>query len=107
MLIIKLTDSKESIEDVERICRHLTEHKTIINLLSQEQAKDITYILKPTFARNHNIDEKMAHWQKLLQEFTMTDHKGKELRFYRDKQTQALYFGTKDGFDTIESLPEH
>lgn len=40
----------------------------------------------------------------MFNDFTLTDNKGDELRFYREKQTDALYFGTKKGFETITSI---
>ena len=107
MLIIKLTETKETLDDIERICRHLSEHKDLVKLMTPEESRDISYILRPTFNANHNEDQKRAHWQKLLNEFTVTDKKGNELRFFRDQTTEALYFGNQQGFDTLESMSTH
>lgn len=104
MLIIKLTDSKETLDDIETICRHITEHKDLINLLPADEDSDISYILKPTFKADHDERQKRAHWHKLLNEFTITDHNGAELRFYREKRTEALYFGSKEGFELLTSM---
>ncbi len=107
MLIIKLTETKETLDDIERICRHLNEHQELAALMTTEENQDISYILKPTFNINHNEEQKRAHWQKLLNEFTIRDKKGNELRFFRDQPTGALYFGNKQGFETIENMPDH
>jgi len=104
MLIIKLTDRRETLDDIERICLYLTTHKELLPLITTEEGKGISYILKPTFKADHNESEKKAHWEKVFNEFTLTDNKGDEMRFYREKQTDALYFGTKKGFETLESI---
>ena len=104
MLIIKLTDSRENLDDIEKICLYLTTHKELLPLITTEEGKDISYILKPTFKADHNESEKKAHWEKVFHEFTLTDNKGDQMRFYREKQTDALYFGTKKGFETLESI---
>lgn len=104
MLIIKLTDSKENVDDIEKICLYLTKHKELLPLITTEEGKDSSYILKPTFKADHNESEKKAHWKKVFNGFTLTDNKGDEMRFYREKQTDALYFGTKKGFETLESI---
>jgi len=104
MLIIKLTDSKETLDDIEKVCLYLTTHKKLLPLLTTEEDHDLAYILKPTFKADHNESEKKAHWEKLFNEFTLTDSNGDELRFYREKKTDALYFGTKEGFETIKSI---
>ena len=104
MLIIKLTDRRETLDDIEKICLYLTTHKELLPLITTEEGKDISYILKPTFKADHNESEKKAHWEKVFNEFTLTDNKGDQMRFYREKQTDALYFGTKKGFETLESI---
>ena len=104
MLIIKLTDRRETLDDIEKICLYLTAHKELLPLITTEEGKDISYILKPTFKADHNESEKKAHWEKVFNEFTLTDNKGDQMRFYREKQTDALYFGTKKGFETLESI---
>lgn len=104
MLIIKLTDRKETLDDIEKICLYLTTHKELLPLITTEAGKDISYILKPTFKADHNEAEKKSHWEKVFNDFTLTDNKGDELRFYREKQTDALYFGTKKGFETLTSI---
>lgn len=104
MLIIKLTDRRETLDDIEKICLYLTTHKELLPLITTEEGKDISYILKPTFKADHNESEKKAHWKKVFNEFTLTDNKGDEMRFYREEKTDALYFGTKKGFETLESI---
>ena len=104
MLIIKLTDNKETLDDIETICRHITEHQDLMQLLPADENNDISYILRPTFRADHDEDQKRAHWEKLLNEFTLTDHNGTELRFYREEQTGALYFGSKQGFELLTSM---
>ena len=47
MLIIKLTETKETLDDIERICRHLSEHKDLVKLMTPEESRDISYILRP------------------------------------------------------------
>ncbi|WP_245905623.1 hypothetical protein [Psychrobacter fozii] len=104
MLIIKLTDSRETLDDIEKVCLYLTTHKELLPLINTEECHDISYILKPTFRADHNESEKKAHWEKVFNEFTLADNNGDEMRFYREKQTDALYFGTKKGFETLESI---
>lgn len=106
MFIIQLNEGKESLADIERICQHLTEHKQLIALMTPEQRADLCYVLKPTLARDHDEEQKREHWDKLLKEFVMSDTHGNEMHFYRDPNTQYLYFGNQQGFDTIEGLQD-
>ena len=104
MFIIQLNEGRESLADIERICHHLTEHKQLIGLMTPEQRADLSFVLKPTLAADQDEADKRAHWDKLLNEFMMTDEHGNALHFYRDQRTQDLYFGNQQGFETIESL---
>lgn len=107
MLIIRLTETKETLKDIETICRHIVEHNTLIPLMTIDNSHDLSYILKPTLNADHNEAEKRAHWQKLLNEFVLKDKKGNELRFIRDEDTQGLYFGDEEEFNTIEDINHH
>lgn len=42
MLIIKLTDRKETLDDIEKICLYLTTHKELLPLITTEEGKDIS-----------------------------------------------------------------
>lgn len=107
MLIIRLTETKETLQDIETICRHLVEHNALTPLMTVDNSLDISYILKPTLKADHCEAEKMAHWQKLLNEFVLKDKRGHELLFIRDENTQGLYFGNKEGFNAIEDINHH
>ncbi|MGO1757588.1 MAG: hypothetical protein ACTHYX_07900 [Psychrobacter sp.] len=104
MLIIKLTETRETLDDIEKICLYLTEHKELLALMTTEEVDDISYILRPTFKADHNQNKKEEHWQKLFDEFTLTDDKGDEMHFYREEVTEALYFGNEKGFETLKSI---
>lgn len=104
MLIIKLTDGKENLDDMERISRHICESEELQDILTEEEREDLSLILKPTFAADHNEDEKMTHWQDLIKEFVTKDRNGEELRFIRDEKTQALYFGSREGYQTLKDI---
>lgn len=107
MIIIELNEGRESLEDIERICHHLAEHPDLIAIMTPQQREDISLVLKPTLAADHNESEKRAYWEKLLTEFVIKDNHGQDLRFYRDPHSQRLYFGNQEGFETIEALKEN
>lgn len=106
MIIIELNEGPETLADIERICRHLSEHKELVDMMTPEQREDIAYVLKPTLAADQDESEKRAHWQKLLTEFVIKDQHGETLSFYRDSESQRLYFGNRQGFETIEGFVE-
>lgn len=104
MLIIKLTETRETLDDIEKICLYFIEHKELLALMTNEEVNDISYILRPTFQADQNQNKKEEHWQKLFDEFTLTDDKGDEMHFYREELTEALYFGNEKGFETLKSI---
>lgn len=104
MIIIRLTENQETLDDIERVCRHLAD---LIPLMTIDDTHDISYILRPTLSADHNEAEKKSHWQKLLNEFVLMDKKGNELRFFRDEETQGLYFGDEKGFYEIGNINHH
>lgn len=104
MLFIEINEGTGSLADIERISRHIIEHKEVINQLDQDEIKNLSVILTPTLARDHNEDEKRAHWQSLLNDFSMVGSSGNILKFYRQAKTGQLYFGDQEGFDFIDAL---
>lgn len=107
MYIVRLTETEETLDDITEICHYLKNHKSLMQLMTEEEAEALNYILRPTFNADHNEDEKREYWDKLVKDFTITDHNGKKLRFIREKGTNALFFGGKEGFETIEEINHH
>lgn len=107
MIIVELAEGQETLSEIERICQHLCEHKELSNLMTDKQREDLGYILKPTTAADYEEYDKRLHWESLLQNFVVYNASGKEFRFHRDEQNQRLYFGDKEGFETIQMLAEN
>ena len=104
MLIIKLTETSSNFGLYRKDMSHFIEHKELLALMTNEEVNDISYILRPTFQADQNQNKKEEHWQKLFDEFTLTDDKGDEMHFYREELTEALYFGNEKGFETLKSI---
>ena len=59
MLIIKLTETRETLDDIRKIVSLFIEHKELLALMTNEEVNDISYILRPTFqADQTGIQEK-------------------------------------------------
>lgn len=107
MYIIRLTDTEETLDDITKICQYLKNHESLIELMTEEEAEALDYILRPTFHADHDEDEKREYWDRLVKEFTITNHNGNKLRFIREKGSNALFFGGEEGFKTIEEINHH
>ncbi|WP_019671751.1 hypothetical protein [Psychrobacter lutiphocae] len=107
MIIIELVEGEETLEDIERICRHFLEREDIQTLVTDDQLKEIKAILEPTLREDGNESKKRALWKDLLDNLVMTDHHGAKLHFFRDKKHNRLYFGNQEGYETITELSEN
>lgn len=104
MFFVELDEGDVTLDDIQRICRHIVEHKELIPLMTQQQADDLSYILAPSMASDRDETAKCEHWRQLLREFEVRGMQGQPIRFYREPRTQRLYLADAAGVAGITEL---
>lgn len=104
MFFMELDEGSNSLEDIKRISRHIVEHRELIELLSDSDRKDLSYILKPTLDYDQHEDKVREHWQHLLRDFEVTDRHGNPIRFYREPTSNRLILANPEGYEQAKAF---
>lgn len=106
-MFFRVDEGDVTLSDIKRIAKHLLDNKYVFSQLTPEQYQELAYIITPTLASDQNEPAICEHWQHLFATFSITNSKGKPLKFYQNDETGHIYFGDEAGWKEGQIFEQH